>query len=517
MRAPATSAHGRGTARFEDSFHDALYRSVRQTPWWFVSLGVHLLLAALLFNIDFSTSATPQPAQVASKLAEIPPELPDEEIPPVLEEMRPVERQDEEIPVEVEEFKSEEPVEETDSLVDDPSDVEDPNPAGPFEGFSTNDRIGIGGGAAGGSNKRLGRRRLVARSSGFTRTEDAVNQGLRWLADHQDPAGFWDCDGFMRMDKVTPVCDGPGNPLYDPGVSGLALLAFLGAGQTHKHGEYKLTVRNGLKYLKQIQDPEGCFGPRTTDHFTYNHAIAALAMAEAYGLTLSPLFKQSAQQGIDFVHKCQNPYLAWRYGVRPGDNDSSVSGWMIMALKSAKTSGLRVDPSAFEGMRHWIEKATEPEYGRVGYTTRGSGPARPTELMDRFPADRSESLTAVGVLSRVFLGEDPARSEMIRKGTELCLKALPEWNPEAGTIDMYYWYYGCLALFQVGGDPWRKWNESIKDAILPNQRTGPPAFRGSWDPVGPWGHEGGRVYSTALMVMCMEVYYRYPQLFGSGR
>jgi hypothetical protein len=339
-----------------------------------------------------------------------------------------------------------------------------------------------------------------------------VNLGLEWLKNHQDPDGYWDCDGFMAQCR-DDRCDGPGYTLYDPGVTGLALLAFLGAGETHKHGKYRTTVRAGLKYLKGIQSAEGCFGPRTTDHFTYNHAIGTLAMAEAFGLTGSPLFRHSAQSGVDFVLKCQNPYLAWRYGVRPGDNDTSVTGWMVMALKSARSAGLRVDESGFLGARVWIEKVTEPEYGRTGYTHRGSGPARPTDLMDRFPSNESESLTAVGMLTRIFCGEDPAESERIRQGVDLCLKALPTWDEASGRIDMYYWYYGTLALFQVGGEAWKAWNHALKDAVVDRQRKDGCA-KGSWDPVGPWGHDGGRVYSTAVSVMCMEVYYRYARVFG---
>jgi len=200
--------------------------------------------------------------------------------------------------------------------------------------------------------------------------------------------------------------------------------------------------------------------------------------------------------------------------VRPGDNDTSVTGWMVMALKSAKMAGLRVSEEAFDGARSWIEKATEPEYGRVGYTARGTGPARPEGFEDLFPSEKSESLTAVGILSRVFLGEDPAKSEAIRKGTNLCLKALPVWDPEGGAVDMYYWYYGTLAMFQVGDDAWKKWLAAMGPAIIDHQRK-EGCEKGSWDPVGPWGRAGGRVYSTALMVMCMEVFYRYDRVFGT--
>ncbi|MHC4860881.1 MAG: hypothetical protein ACYTDY_12420, partial [Planctomycetota bacterium] len=260
---------------------------------------------------------------------------------------------------------------------------------------------------------------------------------------------------------------------------------------------------------------EGCFGPRTEGHFTYNHAIGALAMAEAYGLTGSPLFKQSAQLAIDFVHKSQNPYLAWRYGVRPGENDTSVTGWMVMALKSAKMAKLRVDQATFDGVSAWLDKVTEPEYGRVGYTTRGDGPARTESALSDFPPEKSESLTAVGLLSRIFIGENPKKSEAIQKGVDLVARCLPVWDEGAGSIDMYYWYYGTLALYQVGGDPWKRWSGAIEDAIVSTQRKSGDE-KGSWDPVGAWGREGGRVYSTAVCVMCMEVWYRYPKIFTGG-
>ena len=193
----------------------------------------------------------------------------------------------------------------------------------------------------------------LAAEGGNQRTEAAVQLGLDWLARHQHPDGFWDCDGFMNQCK-SEECGDPGNARYDPGVSGLALLAFLGAGETDTSGLHGKTVSRGLEYLLNIQDRDGCFGPRTTNHFTYNHAICALAMAEAYALTASPRFKQSAERAIDFIEKARNPDLAWRYGVRPRDNDTSVTGWMVMALTSARGAGLRVDGRVDgRGRRPW--------------------------------------------------------------------------------------------------------------------------------------------------------------------
>ena len=189
----------------------------------------------------------------------------------------------------------------------------------------------LGGGGPGGGGPGGGKNGLPGDPN--KKTNVTVLNALRWLKNHQSPDGRWDSDGFDAQCKMNH-CDGGGEGTYDTGVTGLALLAFLGAGETHQSGSCRDTVRNGLKFLRDEQDSEGCFGPRTSQHFLYNHACAALAMTEAYGMTGSRVFKEPAQRGVGFVLKSKNPYLAWRYNFPPdGDNDTSVSGWMVMVLK----------------------------------------------------------------------------------------------------------------------------------------------------------------------------------------
>ncbi|MGH7162364.1 MAG: hypothetical protein ACREID_02685, partial [Planctomycetota bacterium] len=251
-------------------------------------------------------------------------------------------------------------------------------------------------------------------------------------------------------------------------------------------------------------------------HFIYGHAIATLAMSEAYWMTRNPRYKKPAQEGLNFIAMARNPNFAWRYDPRGGDNDTSVTGWCVMALKSGKFGGLDIDPDAFEGARSWVDKMTDPASGRIGYNTRGGPPARPEGVADRFPAERTESMTAVGILLRMHLGEDPRTSAMIRKGADLCAAKPPVWDPSAGGIDMYYWYFGTLAMFQVGGEHWRKWSEAMKAAIAGSQHpTGSGSRTGSWDPMDPWGPDGGRVYSTALLALCSEVHLRYDRAIGA--
>ena len=154
--------------------------------------------------------------------------------------------------------------------------------------------------------------------------------------------------------------------------------------------------------------------------------------------------------------------------------------------------------------------------GRTGYTERGTAPSRLTEMTNLFPAERSEALTAVGMLVRIFAQHEAANKDpMITLGADLLAAKTPLWELNTGDIDFYYWYYATLAMFQVAGPRWSKWNEALKTACIDHQRVNKAecAF-GSWDAIDPWSGAGGRVYSTAMNCLCMEVYYRYPRVFG---
>jgi len=355
----------------------------------------------------------------------------------------------------------------------------------PFDGPSTNAGIGVGGAAGGGPFAGRGGHRNLRAMTGGKSTKGTVDLGLEWLKLHQDPDGRWDADGFHERCRLNR-CGGPGAATADHPTTGLALLAFLGAGETHKHGRYKKVVKSALKYLKKAQGPEGNFGTARIPAERDAHAIATLAMCEAYGLTASPLFKQSAQAAVDFL---QRSFYA----------DTSASLWRILALRSAKAAKLRLDPKAMDVARAWLDRVTEPNSGRVycGYSM-----YPPADLLTR---------TAAGAFCRVLTGEDPKKSRAIARATDLCLSALPR---EGAVTEPVYWYFATMLLFQVGGDPWKAWNAGLKDAGLATQRRDGDE-KGSWDPAGPNRTTLGRAGATALMTMNFEVYYRYSRVFGT--
>jgi hypothetical protein len=123
-------------------------------------------------------------------------------------------------------------------------------------------------------------------------------------------------------------------------------------------------------------------------------------------------------------------------------------------------------------------------------------------------------MTAVAVLCRLFAGEGRS-TPIIKRGVDILMKETPQWSEgkpgKGGTnkINIYYWYYGSYAMFQFGGSLWKKWNEDMQAALLSTQRQGDIDEDGSWDPIDEWGIAGGRVYTTALGAMTLEVYYRF--------
>lgn len=410
------------------------------------------------------------------------------------------------------------------------------------------DSIGVGSGSKRGKRsfggKRGGRRNLI---SGIRRnrgrraskaTEEAVERGLKWLARHQNADGSWSPTDF-GVHCTETICEGEGYEDYEVGMTGLALLAFLGAGYHHLSREkytdpvtgkvmkYGDVVRTGIKYLVDMQDDDGAIS-RQSGKFHYNHAVATLALTEAYGLTNNAFLKQPVTKALNFLVGSQSStpdgsgLLGWRYLPQSGDSDVSVTGWCVMAFKSALLSNVEGPwEEAMEGALEFVRQVTNTG-GLVGYLSvddAGQQVRVPGEN-DHFM--NHQAMTAVGMLVRMFVDLDPDDPDLL-KGANILVKDLPRWSKEDFSNDYYYWYYGSLALNQYDGEDspsrtgkyWPKWNQAMKDALVPTQnRTG--CAQGSWDADSRWGFEGGRVYTTAINVLTLEVYYRYENAFGVG-
>jgi hypothetical protein len=341
------------------------------------------------------------------------------------------------------------------------------------------------------------RLREAERHGGSARTERAVRAALAWLARHQHPDGRWDAassGGGRHANQGGSDRAGAGRKA-DPAVTGLALLAFLGAGHTHQGGPYQQTVTGGVKYLQGIgnRSTDGSLAGEATHYAAmYCHGIATLALCEAYALTGDHRLRPALRRAVDFTLAAQHPVTGgWRY--QPYESgDTSQLGWQLMALTAAHYGGCPVPSRCWLGARRFLQSVS---YGNHG----GLAAYRPGEL-------HSPAMTAEALLCRLFVGTPPGEPAV-----QEAANYLTQNLPGPGTANLYYWYYGTLALHHLQGHHWQVWNQALQQQLLQRQEsTGEEA--GSWDHDTVWGGSGGRVYTTALAAMCLEVYYRYVPL-----
>ena len=334
----------------------------------------------------------------------------------------------------------------------------------------------------------------IGRKDGTTKeAEDAVKKGLMWLARVQEKDGRWNARFWDGRD-------------YDVGVSGLALLAFLGHGYTDTAGPYKDHVARAINWLMAQQMRNGRFRSETF----YEHGIATMALCEAYAMTQSPKVRDAAQKAIDHLTSTQPEHGGFRYegAVRKSEGDMSVTGWQIMAVKSAEGGKLKVPEQAAERFRTFLKNAYRGE-GKSAYLAggRAGGPG----------------IWAIGMYGRQLLGQ--SESEEARAAADALLahaKAVAGNHTKAKDHfvgDLYFTYYSTLAMFQLGGEAWKEWNRMFRDPLVDVQdlRRFDERNRdvlGSWDPTRHhWAEAGGRVYSTAMAILALEVYYRFLPLY----
>lgn len=336
------------------------------------------------------------------------------------------------------------------------------------------------------------REQILLRNGGSRETEAAVQAALAWLAADQLPDGSWAIvsHGGGQEPRVLGHDRGGAGIGAENAVAALAVLAFLGNGHTQLDGPHRQTVQRGLAFLLCSQAPDGNLaGQARLFARMYCHGMASLAVSEAYAMTGDPRLKPYVEQAIAYTIRAQHPGDGgWRY--QPGDpGDMSQFGWQLMALKSAELGGVPVPPATQEGMRRFLQSATSGPYGGLA-SYRPHGP--PTA-----------SMTAEALACRMFLGLQPEQA-----AAQEAVQTLMRESPQDGPMNLYYWYYATLGLFQLQGPAWEIWNDQLQTRLLSAQETAGSAA-GSWSPQTVWGGYGGRVYSTAMATLCLEVYYRY--------
>jgi hypothetical protein len=273
----------------------------------------------------------------------------------------------------------------------------------------------------------------------------------------------------------------------------LALLPFLGAGQTHLVGHYRESVARGLRWLIEHQKPDGDLRADSTGNSgMYAQGQGAIVLCEAFFMTGDEALRLPAQRAIDFIVDAQHGAGGWRYHPRQ-EGDTSVFGWQLMALQSARAANLTVPPETLTLASQYLDGVESHGGTRYAYMgTRGA----------------NHVMTAEALLCRMYLGWTTSNAGLKRGMAYLTDNHLPaDVAP-----NIYYWYYATQTFHHVGGSTWERWNQQMRTILVKKQKKrGHEA--GSWDPQGGNDAGGGRLYATALATCTLEVYYRHLPIF----
>ncbi len=347
--------------------------------------------------------------------------------------------------------------------------------------------------------------------------DELVERGLQFLKRAQQDDGRWRLGDY-------PGADGEPPPKLssDTAATGLALLSFLGAGHDHFDGEYAETVRRGLEFLIAVQKDDGDLyipaDPLSNScAWMYSHGIATMALCEAVGMTGDEHIRPAAARACEFIAASQHPSRkGWRYTPR-SDADLSVTGWMLIALRSGQLAGVPVEPRVLSGVGAMLDAATIPaSTGRTTLARFHYNEAKPEQR----PSEISLAcMNALGTLMRLHTGWSP-RDEAVQENSRVLAAILPAYAVSGQiTRDCYLWYYASQVLVHTGGDAWDTWYATLVDVLRDRQEKDGP-LAGSWPPMGPvpdrWGRYGGRIYVTTLQLLTLEVPYRHLPTYSFG-
>ncbi|MBA63812.1 MAG: hypothetical protein CMJ76_15775 [Planctomycetaceae bacterium] len=346
-------------------------------------------------------------------------------------------------------------------------------------------------------------------------TEEAIEKGLAFLARFQRRDGSWSLQQFAAFDGVSVIDS-------DTAATGLCMLAFQGAGYNHQQYQYKDLLQRSVNFILANQQANGDYyiaqgnaGNQVAR--LYSHAIATLAMCEAYGMTQDPRIKDSVQQALNFIIESQHVQRGgWRY--IPGrEADLSVTGWMLMAVESGKRAGLEIPDETYDGIGNFLDAAQNAKKPYL-YAYNPYAPSNARQGQGRVP---SKTMTSVGLLMRLYTGMDK-HSELAESGALYLGENLPSIRrtKDASLRDTYYWYYATQFMYHMGGEHWKRWNDRLHP-LLVNGQEPEGDLAGSWDPRRPvpdrWGPHAGRLYVTTMNLLSLEVHYRHLPLYENKK
>jgi hypothetical protein len=300
----------------------------------------------------------------------------------------------------------------------------------------------------------------------------AIEKGLAWLAKNQNKEGAWAYGAY-----------GGGDASGNVGITGLAGIAFLAGGHQPGRGQYGDSVERAMRYVASKTNMRTGYITSGNSRM-YEHGFAALFLSEVYGMTRREDVKAPLRMAVNLIENCQNPQGGWRYTPTPVDADISVTICQIMALRSARNSGIRVSKKVIDGGVKYVKSCQNGDGGFSYQPTQGMGGS-------------GYARTAAGVCSLYYAGSygDPG----IQKGLDYL--ARPNNNEFAGFGNGHYFYghyYAVQAMYQAGGKYWAGYFPKMREELIKHQNAD-----------GSWHAQTGGTFETAVALIILQVPYGY--------
>lgn len=313
----------------------------------------------------------------------------------------------------------------------------------------------------------------------------AIDKALSWLAAQQHKEGYW-----------------PSGLGKDPAITSLAVMAFLAKGHTPGNGPYGERINRGIDFVLGCAKPNGMLvaGSATM----YIHGISTLMLSEVSGMVdrerqdrIDKVLPHAVRLILTAQQVKKAPQFAggWRYTPQSGDSDISLTGWSLMALRSARGNGALVPKDAIDKAVEFVLRCRpagakvnrkDPKAQPIGFAYQPGGPS-------------GLARTGVALLCLELCGRH--RSDDALDAGDYVLGHLPR---NYGEAYFYYSIYYCSqGMFQLGGSYWEKWAPHLYEMMLKFQSKD-----GSWRQGASGEAPGGTCYSTAISVLALTVSYR---------
>jgi hypothetical protein len=341
----------------------------------------------------------------------------------------------------------------------------------------------------------------------------ALDRGLQWLERNQGPEGNWSTNHLALVS--------------------MGLLAFLADGNSPGMGRYGTAEKRALDYVLRNAKPSGLLNISGEHHDMYNHGLSTFVLGQAYGMTNDPRVGPALDRALKVIVRSQCLDGGWRYEswlernyFRNNGNDLSLAVMQAKALRSAVDSGFEIPPGVIDlairdvrehytmqrlpqdpgDLRELPEEEQKKREGRFTYN-KGGG-------------QQSLAMAAAGVVClQEFAQYDDWR---IPKNIDIIEAAVRQMsnngNPDDPPFDPYTMYYVAQALYQVGGEPWKRCYPLIRDRLISSQmREGNSENDGGWRASGHVGGKPGVLYQTAVACFVLAIPNRYLPILQEGK